>query len=265
MRRQQVRAKMCPEMRPQELISVAWLRQSTSPASDAARVAGLRLLNVYADLAQREEHLLGGLLRGQAPRQWTHYPEEDAIDVKSGYQWFYHSHSPEDRPGTSEHGHIHLFARPELWGRRFRSRREVVFSKHTGGAEHSVSTRHLLTIGFDAKGLPKSLFMVNSWVTGDLMLSTETTTELLDRMVLDTGNADVDAVIESVTRLFRTEIRDLLVRRDEVLFGFKGDSVLSNESLEVLSELAIDVDSKLSDWDGSLDSLVQSDHRSSWP
>ncbi|AJG24680.1 hypothetical protein RR42_s3099 [Cupriavidus basilensis] len=107
--------------------------------------------------------------------------------------------------------------------------------------------------------------MVNSWVTGDLMLSTETTTELLDRMVLDTGNADVDAVIESVTRLFRTEIRDLLVRRDEVLFGFKGDSVLSNESLEVLSELAIDVDSKLSDWDGSLDSLVQSDHRSSWP
>jgi hypothetical protein len=221
----------------------AW--QSKSPASDAARVAGLRLLDVYAGLAQRGEHLLGSLLLGQVPSQWAHYPEDDATDANSGYQWFYHSHSPEDRPGVLEHGHIHLFARRKLWSRRLRSRREAAFAELAGEAEHQADTRHLLAIGFDAKGLPISLFTVNSWVTGDLMLSAETTAELLDRMVLDTGNADIDAVIESVVCLFKTEILNLLARRDEALFGFKGNNVLSSESLEVLSGLAINVDSKI--------------------
>jgi hypothetical protein len=64
-------------------------------------------------------------------------------------------------------------------------------------------------------------------------------------MVLDTSNAEIDAVVESVICLFRTEILDLLVRRDEVLFGFKGVNTLSNESLEVRPELAINVDSKI--------------------
>jgi len=201
----------------------------------------LRLLDVYAGLARRGEHLLGSLLRGQAPRQWAHYPEDDAI-ANSGYQWFYHSHSPEDRPGAAEHGHVHLFARRKLWSRRLRSKRELAFAEFAGGAKFQVDTRHLLTIGFDAKGLPIRLFTVNSWVTGDLMLSAETTAELVEQMVLNTGNADVDAVIVSVVRLFRTEIRDLLVRRDEALSGFKGDNVLSDESLEVLSELPIDID-----------------------
>ncbi|CAN0624456.1 conserved protein of unknown function [Burkholderia multivorans] len=222
-------------------------RQSRSPADDAARVAGLRLLDVYAGLAQRGEHLLGSLLRGQAPRQWAHYPEDDAVDAKSGYQWFYHSHSSEDRPDALEHGHIHLFARRKLWSRRLRSRRELAFEELAGWAKHQVSTRHLLTVGFDAKGLPISIFTVNSWVTGDLMLSAETTAELLDCMTLDTGNADVDTVIESVMQLFKVEIWDLLVRRDDVIFRFTGSNVLFSESLEVLSELAIDVDSKLFD------------------
>jgi len=242
-RRQQVRAEMCAEVRAPELMPQA--RQPKSQAGDASRVAGLRLLDVYTGLAQRGEHLLSGPLRGYAPKQWAHYPDDDAIDVNRGYQWFYHSHAPEDRLGTEEHGHIHLFARRKLWSRRLRSRRERAFAELAAGAEPPVNTRHLLTIGFDAKGIPIRLFTVNSWVTGDLMLSAETTAELLNQMVLDTGNEAVDAVIESVVCLFRTEILDLLVRRDAVLFGFQGGNVLSDASLEVLSELAIDIDSKL--------------------
>ncbi|WP_296658497.1 hypothetical protein [Paraburkholderia sp.] len=252
-RRQQIRSEVRPEVWPEvrsevrssKLIPMARARQSTRPAGDDARAAGLRLLDVYAGLAQRSEHLLDSLLRGQSPKQWTHYPEYDAIDADGSYQWFYHSHSPEDRPGAREHGHIHLFARRRLWSRRLRSRRELAFAQLAGGADARVDTRHLLTIGFDAKGLPISLFTVNSWVTGDLMLSAETTVDLLDHMVLETGNADIDAVIVSLVRLFRTEIRDLLVRRDMTLFGFEGDDVLSDESLEILSELPVDVDSKL--------------------
>ena len=44
-------------------------------------------------------HLFGSLLNGCAPRQWDHYPQVDAIDSKGRFQWYYHSHSPADRPG----------------------------------------------------------------------------------------------------------------------------------------------------------------------
>lgn len=237
--------KMWRTMRPKELISVPRARQCKAPACDAACVAGRRLLRVYTGLAQRGEHLLEGLLLGQAPTQWAHYPEDDAIDVKNGYQWFYHSHSPEDRSGNAEHGHIHLFGQRKLWSRRLRSRRELAFAELAGETERQAGTSHLLGIGFNAKGLPISLFTVNGWVTGDSMLTAETTAELLGHMVLDTGNANVDAVVKSLVCLFRAEIWDLLIRRDTTLFGFKCADVLSNRSLEVLSMFPIDVDSKL--------------------
>lgn len=220
-------------------------KPAISTASDAEGVAGLRLLSTYAGLAERGEHLLDSLLDGQSPKQWAHYPDDDAIDAEHGYQWFYHSHSPEDRPGTAEHGHIHLFARRKLWARRLRSAREISFAEMEGGPTEAVNTRHLLTIAFDAKGLPVSLFTVNSWVTGDLMLSAATTARLLENMMLATGHSDVDAVVESVGRLCRREIRELLAQRDRVLKDYDGKNVLADESLELLSECAIDVDAKL--------------------
>lgn len=220
-------------------------KPTNSAASDADGVAGLRLLSIYAGLAERGEHLLHSLLGGQPPKQWAHYPDDDAIDPEHGYQWFYHSHSPEDRPGAVEHGHIHLFARRKLWSRRLRSAREVSFAGLEGGPKEPVNTRHLLTIAFDAKGLPVSLFTVNSWVTGDLMLSADTTAQLLEMTVLKTGYSDVDAVVESLVKFYRSEIRQLLAQRDQVLKGFEGKDVLADESLELLSECAIDVDAKL--------------------
>jgi len=205
----------------------------------------MRLLEVYADLARRGEHLLGGLLGGRAPRQWEHYPENDAIGAGSGYQWFYHSHSPQDRAGAAEHGHIHLFARRKLWSRRLCSASEREFASLSRLAPLSVNTRHLLSIAFDAKGIPRSLFTVNSWVTGDLMLGAALSGELLENISLNTGHAEIDTVIESLLQLYREEIFHLLAQRDKALFGWKGKNVLADQRLEVLSELKIDVDSKL--------------------
>lgn len=239
-----MRPEMHAQVRSQELMRKE--SRSSRAASRAAQVAtGSRLLETYASLAQRREHLFGSLLDGDLPRQWGHYPEDDAIDLSSGFQWFYHSHSPEDRPGASEHGHIHLFARRKLWSRRLRSARELEFGRLDGGAENP-NTRHLLTIGFDVKGVPVSLFTVNSWVTGDLMLSAQTTAELLEQIELDTGHPDVDTVVESVVRICMKEIRSLLERRDAALWSFAGGKVLANESLELLSEQVIDMDAKLS-------------------
>lgn len=239
-----MRSEMRSKVRSQKLTGVSRVGLS-GQAGGAIRAAGLSLLETYADLARRNEHLLGSLLAGKAPEQWAHYPQDDAIDAESGFQWFYHSHAPEDRADSREHGHIHVFARRKLWSRRLRSHQEIEFAQLLGDPQHGVKTRHLLCIGFNAQGLPTSLFTVNSWVTGDLMLSAKTTADLLAQITLSTGNADVDAVVESVVRLYRKEIRALLDARDVCLFGSPSGQVLADESLEVLSKFEINIDEKL--------------------
>ena len=215
------------------------------PGGDTLQVAGQRLRDTYLKLAERGEHLLGRLLGGQAPVQWQHYPEADAVDVEHGYLWFYHSHSPEDRSAAGEHGHFHLFARRKLWSRSLRSRPEKEFSGLSSGLAAPIDSRHLIGISVDAKGLPIRLFTVNSWVTGDLMLGTENTLRLLLQMTLNTGYAEPDAVLECVIALCREEIHQLLIERDAVLFGSESPGVLQNEGVEVLSEIEIDLDRKL--------------------
>ncbi len=240
-RRQEVRRKVCTEVRCQMHAKV----RPEKLIGGGERAAAARLLSTYADLAERGDHLFAGLLGGRMPKQWSHYPDDDAISKTSGFQWFYHSHSPEDRPGASEHGHIHLFALRKLWARRQRSAREMEFAKLRGEPAATANTRHLLTIGFDARGLPTTLFTVNSWVTGDRMLSAGLSAELLANMELCTGYASVDAVIESLVRLYIEDIGQLLEQRDRALFEWREGDVLSNEKLELLSEMAINVDARL--------------------
>ncbi|MEQ1814448.1 MAG: hypothetical protein ABL860_08375 [Candidatus Nitrotoga sp.] len=220
-------------------------RKSSKSPDSSPSAAGKRLLEIYAGLVVRGEHLLQGLLCGQPPCQWHHYPEEDAIDEVSGYQWFYHSHSPEDRPETTEHGHFHLFARRKLWARRLQSRAEKTFAAMTGNPNQQVNTRHLLSIGIDAKGIPVSIFTVNSWVTGDLMLSAAKTEQLLIQMTLDTGYSDIDTVLESVIALCSDEIRQVLAERDATLSAKLAHAMLGDQNLEMLSEATIDLDKKL--------------------
>ncbi|PIL38878.1 hypothetical protein CR103_15735 [Massilia psychrophila] len=237
---------MRPQVHTQELTFMTVARPRLLQPDARLAAARLRLLDTYAGLAERGAHLLGRLLAGQAPQQWAHYPEDDAIDKSSGYQWFYHSHSPEDRHGAVEHGHIHLFARRPLWGRRLQSRPERAFAELCDNPSANSTTRHLLTIGFDPKGLPISLFTVNSWVTGDLMLGGDLSLELLSSMKLDTGHPEIDAVIESVTRLCEPELRELMWRRDDALRSHPAADKLQDEALELLSEVRIDLDAKLS-------------------
>ena len=243
--RREVRSEVHAEMRAQELINMGQGRRAARPPASAQSQAGARLLDAYGSLADSGEHLFGRLLMGNAPTQWAHYPEDDAFCRSGGYQWFYHSHSPEDRPGAVEHGHIHLFARRPLWGRRLQSNSEKAFAELCGHASSKANTRHLLTIGFDAKGIPISLFTVNSWVTCDLMLGAALSWELLSEMELDTGNELIDAVIESTVRLHLPELAKLLDARDRALATHAAPNLLEDPTLELLSELPIDLDARL--------------------
>ena len=211
----------------------------------AAARAASDLLGVYAGLAERRAHLLGDLLAGAPTLQWERLPADDAVDTAGRYQWFYHSHAPEDRPAGPEHGHIHLFARRTLWESLPATPDARVFRTLCGNPRCDTGTRHLIAIGLDPKGLPISLFTVNSWVTGDLMLGADATAQVLAEIALDTGYPDIDRVIVSLAHLCGPDIHLLLAERDEALKTRDPGDVLEDRTLEVLSEAAIDLDERI--------------------
>lgn len=221
--------------------------QPTKAADDRRRrQAAGRLLNCYQELAADGQHLLHTLLQGKNVNQWEHLPEEDAVDESSGYQWFYHCHSPDDRGETNtlEHGHFHVFARTTALSKlpeRFSKADEL---HAIASLENDRETRHLLCISLDAKGIPIEIFTVNSWVTGDTMVDARSTAWLLKNMTLETGHRIIDAVLESVVALLPFEISEVLAIRDGCLLErMKAEpEVLENRTLEVLSSKKINID-----------------------
>lgn len=222
--------------------------QSTPPASMLQ--AAESLLSCYAALAARGEHLLLPLLAGGAPRQWEHYPCDDVIDGRNGYQYFYHSHSPEDRPDDLDHGHFHLFAR--LTGKQaVDAGAEASFLDSLGaGPARGCKTASLLCIGLDAKGVPRSLFTVNRWVTGDHLLSARATLSLLRRFRVEhAGPSSINGFLAAMIGLFWPQIEALVHERDRRLAAlaatYTGECLLDDPAIELLSSLPIDIDSHI--------------------
>lgn len=226
-------------------------RRSVSPRAAAVAVtrAADALVDCYARLAQERIHLLAPILEDRTPVQWEHYPGDDAINRDRRYQWFYHSHDPEDRAGAGEHGHIHLFARMEGIAGDLDERAERDFLRSLGTRHRAAKTRHLLAIGLNPVGVPISLFTVNRWVTGDLPLAGDTTIALLEVLRLDTGYSVLDTVIQSILGLYRAEIRNLITERDAALLAraARGAGALEDRTLEVPAFLRLDVDRRLAD------------------
>jgi hypothetical protein len=206
-----------------------------------------QLLACYARLARRQAHLLDPLLGGKPPVQWVHYPEDDAIDARNGYQWFYHSHSPADRAASGEHGHVHLFARSDGSGARFETGEEREFLAPLGGTPTAAATRHLISIGMSPVGVPISLFTVNRWVTGDQLLSSPRTVALLHCLKLATGHPEIDLMLSALLRLYAADVVQLIRQRDNRLAerAGAGPGTLDDVSLEVLSELSLNVDERI--------------------
>ncbi len=221
-------------------------RRAATRTSDAGRRGATALVDCYQGLARTRSHLLEPILQG-APTQWEHYPAEDAIGLDRRYQWYYHSHSLADRPGTIEHGHFHLFARPEGTGGQIDASAESSFLGTLGASDSDAGTRHLLAIGMNPVGVPISLFTVNRWVTGDLLLSRSSTLVLLESMELNTGYPTIDAVLTTLSQLYRPEIRFLMSRRDAALRAraAKGPGTLDDTRVEVLSEVSLDIDQRI--------------------
>lgn len=221
-------------------------RRTATRGSDAERLGAAALVDCYRRLSMSGTHLLQPVLQGSPPTQWEHYPPDDAISRDRRYQWFYHSHSPADRPGSTEHGHFHLFARIED-GADYIAAAERDFLGTIGATNSEAVTRHLLCIGMSPVGVPTSLFTVNRWVTGDMLLSISNTLLSLDLMQLDTGYPAIDSVLMGLSRLYRPEIRSLMRRRDAALRrrAAEGPGTLDDVNVEILSEISLDIDRRI--------------------
>ena len=183
---------------------------------------------IHQSLANDELSIVSEWLRDSTdnPIQfWSHYPEDDCIDAQSGAMVYYHAHDVNEWD-RKEHGHFHLFLRPEP---------EAAFT-------------HLAALSMSAYGVPLALFATNVWVTDERILPAR---EILQ--MLDNGHWSIHRTrpswqvlqwLDSFLILVRPFLEQLLLRRDEVIdwtpqAQSSGD-ILQDRDTHVLSEIPID-------------------------
>lgn len=160
--------------------------------------------------------------------EWQHYPNNDLVDVDSGYEFYYHSHSVDEMP-EGEHGHFHLF-------------------KRTGTEFH-----HLIGIALNQTGLPVRLFTTNQWVTGETLVKAETVLVELQAfdMAIKGRMSPMAKWISSLTKLFYIDMEALVLQRDRMIHHLESDLgslelALNQRSHHVLTEGGIDLIEHLS-------------------
>lgn len=166
---------------------------------------------------------------GQDPEgieEWRHYPEEDVYDRKSGSQFYFHRHRDE------EHGHFHLFHRPDKDNRPGRVK----------------TPSHLMAISMDQQGVPIQLFTTNRWVTGERWRNAGKVLELARHFQVEHAEPALmlNRWITAMVSCCRPQLQALLLHRDQTIGKLRGwnwrrDAVFENRDLEVIGELALDL------------------------
>jgi hypothetical protein len=182
-----------------------------------------RCVALFQQVVARHGSLVQAFVRGAPVLAHEHYPPGDVIDMRHGFQCFYHSH----RGGSVEHGHLHLFQRAAAGAR--------------DGAPG-----HLIAIGLDARGLPVSIFTVNHWVTGGAWRDARQTVAALETARFDAarGHTLAGRWLNAFLRLYLPVAQRVLLRRDALLRqqgrGSSWQRVRRDRSLEVISRSRID-------------------------
>jgi hypothetical protein len=161
-----------------------------SPQSPAQEI--VRVMSFYrrkaSGLAQ------AALLGANTFREWEHYPRHDARDHAHGTEFYYHAHAANERL-RHEHGHFHVFSRPEANG----------------------SFVHLVGISLDPHGLPLRLFLTNRWVTGESWVSAASARQHIRRFCFKGRGplAPLGDWVTSMVHLYRHDIEALHDARDQ--------------------------------------------------
>ncbi len=219
---------------------------------DAMRDAAVIVVETAEALAEKGANAVSEVLKGGDEfAEWSHYPAGDVLDKATGAQYYYHSHNG----AADEHGHFHTFLRtkgiPE----------GINPVPHAGSdakdwPSGDETITHLVAISMDHHGLPTHLFTTNRWVTAETVYSAEHAPALLDNFVIadDVGSRpETNRWITGMVALFRPQIEQLLVLRDEALaaratqIASKDRDVYEDHGVEITSICEISIYDQL-DW-----------------
>ncbi|WP_255573769.1 hypothetical protein [Erythrobacter sp. SCSIO 43205] len=203
------------------------------------------VIETITQMAQEQKPLMLRVVPEDGATFWTHYPEKDARDKYCKSRWYYHVHAAGSRD-ADEHGHFHLFLHrtqlpqglePKVWPPQREDARAHV--------------THIIGLSIDTNGVPRSWFTVNRFVTNEFLYPADVMIEHLPQFNVDHTQEDdlVNRFVTAMVALYRDEIAELLRERDkrqEELVAEFGEDAYSKESgVEVLSQIAIDLDAKL--------------------
>ena len=205
-----------------------WLDQLPEPDFAALLSVAEEFFDINQALVNDRLTILDELLRDEPEDlivHWHHYPSGDVEDPESGALFYYHAHAAGERP-EAEHGHFHLFIRPEP---------HAAFS-------------HFVAVSIDGRGHLRSLFTTNRWVTDEqLRAASDLITLLPDAFVINRSRPSwlVSRWLMAIVRLCEPHIQRLLAARDESL-GWSGDgelpeAITEDRSKQVLSEAPVDI------------------------
>lgn len=162
--------------------------------------------------------------------EWQHYPNNDLVDERSGYEFYYHAHSTKEMP-QGEHGHFHVIRRD------------------------TNTFHHLIGISLNQRGLPVRLFTTNQWVTGENMVNSKLVIKSIQEFQMSVKGrmAPVSKWVQALIQLYAVEIEGLILGRDQKiaqLTSIEGsrESALNSKKHHVLTECKIDLMVRLSEY-----------------
>lgn len=219
-----------------EALSLARLKKMSRAADD--------VLEAYRLLGKAGANTVSRVIEHQGTfYEMDHYPKGDVYDEETAAQYYYHAHRPEN----GEHGHFHTFIRANAIPERLKPMPE----DYSGEGDVPLGEDaicHLIAISMDEQGLPMGLFTTNRWVTGETFYRAKDTIRLIDHFMIDHAYPCLatNRWISAMLSLFRPQIENLLLARDEALINWQAqnpqEDVYEARALEVTSEMVIDVD-----------------------
>jgi hypothetical protein len=227
-----------------------------APSAAATDLAGLPRERLEGMLAAGEDilectrvlrkaglNVVGEVLKGQGTfYQMKHYPAGDVLDRETHSQYYYHAHRPD------EHGHFHTFLRRPGMPAGAEPVSNSGSAKWPAGEE---ALAHLVAISMDRYGHPTGLFTTNRWVTAETWYPGKDVIAMLDRFAVDHAYPSwpTNRWLTAMLRLFRPQVVALIEARDRRIAAWAAEhpdrDIFEDRELEVLSEVAIDVDGQL--------------------
>lgn len=174
---------------------------------------------------------------------WAHYPDDDARDRVTRSRWYYHVHAPGDRD-SAEHGHFHLFLHQTQLADD-----AAPLAVPAEGEDALAHVTHIAGLSVDHAGIPLAWFATNRWVTDEFLYPARTMNAHLERFNVDSTDEDdlVNRFLTAMVALYRSELVDLLERRDAALAGLLANegSAAYEAGNAVLAVCPIDLDAKI--------------------